>query len=281
MKGQIIKLVKDNYYVKYKDMIIHCKARGLFKKDKVTFLVGDWVKFDLSLKVITEVLPRQNELIRPAIANVDQVIILISVKEPNFSSLVLDKMLTTIEFNNIKPIICVTKLDLLKKTKEKKMIRNIMQYYKKIGYHLYTNKQLYRLKRIFKDKITVLTGQSGVGKSTLLNRLSKNLNLETKKVSRKLATGKHTTKHVELFEVGRGLVADTPGFSALTLMDMTKEDIRDQFSEFNKAKDKCKYRNCFHIDEADCAIKKMVAQGTILATRYENYKKLIKEGKND
>jgi ribosome biogenesis GTPase len=183
-------------------------------------------------------------------------------------------MIAVIEFNNLKPIICFTKLDLLN-IKEKKEIRNIFKYYKSIGYKVYTNQQLFRLKRIFKNKITVFTGQSGVGKSSLLNMLNKHLNLKTGDISRALERGKNTTRHVELLELRKGLVADTPGFSAIDLIDMTREDIRNNFVEFNKYKDKCEYRDCFHLDEKKCAIKQAVANDKILLSRYNNYKKFM------
>jgi len=275
MRGQIIKLISDNYYVKYNNEIILCKSRGKFKKDNINLLVGDYVDFDLGDKVITNILPRKNELVRPSISNIDQAMILVSVKEPEFSSLLLDKMLTIIEFNNIKPIICFTKLDLLTTFNDKRLIKQYIGYYKKNGYKVLTNNQLFWLKRLFRNKVTVFTGQSGVGKSSLLNKINNKLNIKIAPISIALGRGKHTTRHVELLELCGGLIADTPGFSALDFIDMTKEDIRDNFIEFNKYKEKCEYRNCFHLNESDCEIKKMVEKRKILPSRYDNYKKFI------
>ncbi len=275
MQGQIIKLISNNYYVRYNKEIILCKIRGRFKLDNITPLVGDYVEFDLHDKVIDKILPRKNELVRPPISNIDQAMIIISVKEPAFSPLLLDKLLVIISYNNIKPIICFTKLDLLTDINDKKQIRKYMNYYKKIGYPVYTNKQLFRIKHLFKNKVTVFTGQSGVGKSSLLNTINKKLNLQTAPISSALGRGKHTTRHVELLTLKGGLVADTPGFSALDLDNISNEDIRDNFIEFNKYKDQCEYRNCLHQNEPNCTIKELVDKGIILPSRYDSYLKLI------
>ena len=151
------------------------------------------------------------------------------------------------------------------------------KYYQKIGYLVFTNQQIRKLKTIFKDKITVLTGPSGVGKSTLLNKLDVNLKLQTGVISKALKKGKHTTRHVELFSLYEGLIADTPGFTSLELTNMTKEDVRKNMIEFDKYKDQCRYRNCFHLKGSNCQIRKMVNKGQILESRYQNYKKFIKE----
>ncbi len=275
MKGIIIKIINDNYYVKYEKNILLCKARGKFRKDNINPLVGDVAEFDIGDKVITNIENRKNELIRPSICNVDQAVILMSVKEPEFSSLLLDKMLTIIDYNNVKPIICFTKFDLLKADNDKKLIRNYIKYYEKIGYQVFTNRYLFWLKRIFKNKLSVFTGQSGVGKSSLLNKIDKKLNLKTAPISASLGRGKHTTRHAELLELCGGLIADTPGFSALEFTGMSKEDIRDNFVEFNKYKDNCEYRNCLHLNENNCEIKRMVDKNQILLSRYQNYIKFI------
>lgn len=277
MEGQIIKLISDNYYVKNNDKLYMCKCRGLFRKNNISPLVGDYVIFNEIDNIIKEVLPRRNELIRPPICNIDQAMIVISVKKPDFDTNLLDKLLTIIEYNHIKPIICLTKLDLLKDPNEKKMIRQYLKYYRYIGYKVYTNKQLFRLKNIFKHRVTVFTGQSGVGKSTLLNFLDKKLSLKTNEISTSLGRGKHTTRHVELLSLCNGLIADTPGFSALDFIGMTKEDIRNNFIEFNNYKHQCQYQDCFHINEQDCAIKKAITKKQILLSRYNNYKKFINE----
>ena len=207
---------------------------------------------------------------RPTIANVDQAIIVTSVEVPAFSSNLLNKLITVIEYNNIKPIIYISKLDLID---DKKEINEIIKYYQEIGYEVYTDYN--DIKKILKDKITVLTGQSGAGKSTLLNRLDSNLNLEVNEVSYALGRGKHTTRHTELISVCGGYVADTPGFSSINLNDMDVTFIRDNFIEFNKYRHLCEYSDCMHNLEENCYIKKLVLENKILKSRYEDYLNFI------
>lgn len=276
MIGKIIKIISNDYTVKLDNNdIITVKARGVFRNKNITPLVGDNVKVDINKKVIDEILTRKNELIRPPVSNIDQAIIVTSCLNPDFSSNLLDKMLTIIEYNNIKPIIIITKYDLLSDTK---YIDYIIGYYKSIGYQVFINNEIDEIKKLFKNKVTILTGQTGVGKSSLINKLG-NMNLKTNEISKALGRGKHTTRHVELYDLFDGLIADTPGFSSLSFIDMTKEYIRDNFIEFNSYKDKCKYRDCMHINEDECEIKRKVEENIILKERYENYKKFIDEKK--
>ena len=274
MQGRIIKLVSNDYtvYAEKKEYI--CKSRGLFRNQNIKPVVGDIVDFDEKNNYILKVYPRKNSLIRPLVSNIDQAIIVSNVK-PTFDTNLLDKLLCIIEYNNILPIICFTKLDLLNE-EELKDINDKINYYKKIGYKVFTNTELDEIKKIFKDKTTVLTGQTGAGKSTLINRLDSNFNLETGEISKALGRGRHTTRHVELHKLYDGLVADTPGFSNVEFIDMTKEDIRDNFIEFNEYKDKCKFRDCMHNNEQVCEVKNKVLDNTILKSRYENYLKFIK-----
>ncbi|MDD3186922.1 MAG: ribosome small subunit-dependent GTPase A [Bacilli bacterium] len=273
MKGLIVKNISNDYTVLANNNLYVCKSRGKLRIEQITPLVGDIVDFDENNNYILSIYKRKNSLVRPPVANIDQVLIVTSCKDPDFSSNLLDKLLVIIEYNKIKPVICFTKLDLLK-TNEINRISNIMNYYKSIGYDVYDNNNLDLLKAIFKNKITVFTGQSGAGKSTLLNKLDKNLNLKTDQISHALGRGKHTTRHVELLKVMDGLIADTPGFSAISLNDMSKEDIRDNFIEFNNYKDKCEYRDCMHIHEENCNIRNNIS---VLSSRYENYIKFIEE----
>jgi len=274
MNGKIIKILSNDYTIKLdNDDIITCKARGVFRNQNITPLVGDNVIVDINKKIIEKILERKNELIRPPVANIDQALIVTSVKKPDFSSNLLDKLINIIEFNNIKPIIVFTKYDLLDDTK---YIDDIINYYKSIGYMVFINNQIDEIKKIFEDKITILTGQTGAGKSTLINKIS-NLNLKTDEISISLGRGKHTTRHTELYDILGGLIADTPGFSSVSFIDMTKEDVRDNFIEFNKYKDKCKYRDCMHINEDVCEIKAKVKENIILKERYENYIKFIND----
>ena len=274
MKGLIVKQVSNDYTVKIDNNLLICKPRGKFRKLGTSPLVGDIVEVDVSNKVITEIYKRKNYLERPSIANVDQALIVTSVHIPNFSSNLLDKLITIIEFNNIKPIICFTKLDLISGN-ELDEIKKIQDYYRSIGYQVYNNTDE-SIKDIFKDKITVFAGQSGAGKSSLINMLDNTLNLKTSEVSLALGRGKHTTRHTELLNVLGGLIADTPGFSLIDFNDMTKEDIRDNFVEFNKYKEFCKYKDCLHEFEQNCEVKNKVKEKVILESRYQNYLKFIK-----
>lgn len=278
MNGKIVKILSNDYTVLSNDKFYICKPRGKFRNLNIVPVVGDNVIFDEINKYILEILPRHNILVRPPVANIDQCVIVTSVKEPDFSSNLLDKLLTIIEFNNIKPVICFTKLDKLNE-QEKMNINEIMSYYKKIGYDIYDNCDLTNLKKIFLNKITVFTGQSGAGKSTLLNRLDNNLNLKTDEISLALNRGKHTTRHVELLSIYGGYVADTPGFSAVSFLEMSNSDIRDNFIEFNLYRDNCEYKDCMHNSEINCEIKKRVQNNEILKSRYENYLKFIQKEK--
>ena len=275
MVGKIIKQISNDYTVKVDDRLYICKARGKFRKMNITPLVGDNVVIDEENNYILEILDRINELDRPSISNIDQTVIVTSVQIPDFSSNLLDKLLTIIEFNNIKPIICFTKLDLISEEKLNS-IKEIMKYYKSIGYEVYSNTDS-NLKNIFKDKITVFAGQTGAGKSSLLNRLDSSLNLEIGEVSIALGRGRHTTRHTELIPVLGGLIADTPGFSQIDFRGMKNSDIRDNFIEFNEYRDNCEYKDCMHISEKKCFIKEMVENNAIMKSRYENYLKFVEK----
>ena len=272
MIGKIVKQISNDYTVKVDNKLYTCKARGKFKHDGITPLVGDNALIDLDNKLLLEILPRKNELIRPSIANVDQAVIVASNKIPEFSLELLDKLLCIIEYNNIKPIIYVSKIDLLTDI-EINNLNKILDYYRNIGYKVYTD---LTIKEVFKDKVTVFVGQSGAGKSTLLNKLDSKLSLITGEVSEALGRGRHTTRHVELIETLDGLIADTPGFSKMSFIGMTKEDIRDNFIEFNNYRELCRYKDCMHNKEDECEIKKQI-DNNILKTRYYNYIKFIKE----
>lgn len=276
MQGKIIKQVSNDYTVLANNRKYICKSRGKFRNMNIIPLVGDLVEFNENDNYILKIYPRKNELIRPSVSNVDQVMIITSVKRPDFSANLLDKLLVLIEFYDIEPIIIFTKIDLLSE-KEKQKFDEIKKYYEKIGYKCFINTELDKIKVLFKDKVTVFTGQSGAGKSTLLNHLNIHLNLETNEISEALGRGKHTTRHTELLFIENGMVADTPGFSSLSLSMMTSMDIRDNFRDFNKYRDLCKYRDCMHDKEDNCIIKDKVESKDILKSRYENYIKFIYE----
>lgn len=276
MIGKIIKIVSNDYTVLMDNQEYVCKARGKFRALRVTPVVGDNVEFDKNKKYILDILKRKNELNRPMVSNVDQALIVVSVKEPDLDLYLLDKLLCLIEFHNIEPIICFTKLDLLEDTKP---IIELKKYYQTIGYKVFDNSELQAISTIFKDKISVITGQSGAGKSTLLNLLNEELHLDTKEISKALGRGKHTTRHTELLPLLGGWCADTPGFSSLAFYDMNDSDIRDNMIEFNQYRDKCEYKDCMHKKEENCEIKRQLDRN-ILRSRYENYLKFIskKEG---
>ena len=272
MEGQIVKILSNLYTVNSDGKIYECHSRGKFRNDNITPMVGDYVKFDSDNNYILEILPRRNELERPLVSNIDQGLIVTSLKGPDFSTNLLDKLLVVMEYHKIKPIICLTKNDLLN-SNEKKEIKKYVKYYKSLGYKVLYNTNLFRIKRLFKGKTTVFTGQSGAGKSTLINKLDKRLNLETGEISKALGRGKHTTRFVQLIELFGGKVVDTPGFSMIEFNGMTKEDIRDSFIEFKKHP--CPFKDCMHLTEKECRVKKEVEKNNILESRYEDYKKFI------
>lgn len=276
LKGQIVKILSNLYFVESNGEIFECRSRGKFRHMDLTPVVGDFVLFDEEEKYILEVLERKNVLVRPMVSNIDQAFIVTSVKQPDFSSYLLDKLLVLMYHHHIKPIICITKYDLLEKD-ERKEIDAIIKYYKKQGYQVIKNHQLFKIRRMFKGKTTVFTGQTGAGKSTLLNKLDKRLSLEVGEISKALGRGRHTTRHVELIHVWKGNVLDTPGFSSLDLTDISKEEIKDAFKEFERIT--CFYQDCFHLKEKECLVKEAVDNGKILASRYENYTRFLNERK--
>ncbi len=273
--GRIIKQLSNDYFVDIGNEVVVCKPRGKFRNLGITPLVGDFVTIDYENCYLLEIEKRKNELIRPSIANVTQALIVNSVEIPEFSSNLLDKLLVTIEYNHVKPIICFTKLDLVSE-KVKEEIKKYQEYYRKIGYSVYNNDDP-KLKEILKDNVTVFAGQSGAGKSTLLNMLDSSLDLKTGEVSQALGRGKHTTRHVELIPLYGGLVADTPGFSALDFKDYEDTAIRDGFIEFSHYNEFCKYRDCMHQQEEECGVKEAYKSGEILPSRYENYLKFLEK----
>ncbi len=282
-QGKIIKALSGFYYVQNDTGIYMCKARGKFRNSDLKPLVGDNVDFqieNLTEGYILNIYPRSNSLIRPNVSNVDQAVIVVSAKEPDFSTLLLDKFLLLVEHMNIKPIICITKMDLVSSDDP---IFQYIQDYKNAGYHVYPVSNdidgINSIKGVFKNKQSVITGQSGVGKSTLLNTLNNQLHLQTNDISKALGRGKHTTRHVELVEIEEGLVADTPGFSSLEL-DMTLNEIANAYHDFNELSKMCKFRGCLHDSEPGCKVKEAVQHGFITTYRYEHYKMFLQELKN-
>lgn len=275
-QGRIIKALSGFYYVEDGHEIVRCRARGKFRKDEITPLVGDFVEYQDDY--IMDLLPRKNFLIRPPICNIDQALIVSSSKEPEFSSALLDKFLLVIEYLKIEPIIVISKMDL-----ENSNIQKYIDDYRKAGYRVYEisskdNQGINDLKSVFKNKVTVITGQSGVGKSSLLNTLDIDLNLETNEISKSLGRGKHTTRHVELIKMYDGYIGDTPGFSSLEL-DIPPEELAVAYHDFASYSHDCKFRGCLHDSEPKCGVKQAVADGMISKERYEHYLTNLQEVK--
>ena len=274
MTGKIIRIISNLYTVSANNIEYECRARGKFRNDELTPLVGDIVIFDAEQNYILEIKERKNCLERPTIANVDSCIIVSSCKRPDFSALLLDKMITNVMLKDVRPIICFSKYDLM--TEEEQLEFNkIIEYYNSIGIPTFINSQIESLMETIKDEIVVLTGQTGVGKSTLLNKINPEFNLATNDISEALGRGKHTTRHVELFEVGSSLIADTPGFSALDVNKDEMLNIRFTFPEFEN--DECKFSDCKHLCEKGCRVLEQVSEGSILPSRYESYKRMMTE----
>ena len=278
MKGQIIKINSDLYSVSCDNIVYPCKCRGIFRKEHITPVVGDYVLFNKDKKLIEEVLPRKNIFQRPKVSNIDQAFLITSLKQPDFSLNLLDKFIALMEINSVEAIICITKKDLLD-DQEFIDIKKTLDYYEKIGYKVIYNTELDKIKDLLKDKTSVFTGQTGAGKSSLLNKLNPNWNLEVGEISLALGRGKHTTRVVELFDFLGGKVMDTPGFSALDLNNYSKEQIRDAFREFRMYP--CPFKDCNHVGEKECVVKKEVLENNILKSRYLNYLNFIGVDKNE
>lgn len=265
-KGKIIRIISNLYSILVNDTIIEARARGKFRKDEISPMVGDEVIIDIEKKYIIEILPRKNYLTRPNISNIDLVICVTSTKEPDLSLNLLDKQLAFLALHNIPSMICFTKYDLLNDS-EKQEINNLKEYYQSIGITVVINSEITKIKEILKGKEVGLLGQSGAGKSSLVNKLG-NYDIKTQKISKALGRGIHTTRHVEIYKVSDFYLIDTPGFSALDLNFTTKDNLKNGFIEFQNYE--CRFKDCKHYKEIDCGIKEEVGK-SILPSRYENY----------
>ncbi len=288
MQGKIIKGIAGFYYVYIeKQGIYECKAKGIFRNKSIKPLVGDNVQIDIIDEQqkqgnITRILERKNELIRPAVANIDQAMIVFAVKKPDPNLNLLDRFLVMMEFQNIETIICFNKTDMGEET----FIEELKKIYVGAGYRVMfasaaQNRGIEKVKAALKGKSTVFAGPSGVGKSSILNALAEDYKMETGAVSKKIGRGRHTTRHSEIFNIGEGsYVFDTPGFSSLFVPGMTKEKLEDCFPEFIQYKNRCRFVGCAHINEPDCQIKKALQERKISPGRYENYKLMYGELKD-
>ncbi|MDQ0217124.1 ribosome small subunit-dependent GTPase A [Peribacillus cavernae] len=283
-EGKIIKALSGFYYVLDGEQTIQCRGRGLFRKNKVNPLVGDYVVYQAENPAegyILEIKERKNELVRPPIANVDQAILVFSAVEPDFSSNLLDRFLVLIEDNEIEPVICISKMDIVPDSK-RPGLEEYVKDYAAMGYPILTTSSVTTdgtllLMPYLQNKTSVFAGQSGVGKSSLLNAINPELGLKTNDISSHLGRGKHTTRHVELIHIGAGLVADTPGFSSLEFLEIEAERLSYCFPDIYKTGEKCKFRGCLHDKEPKCAVKKAVETSEIRPYRYEHYLQFLEE----
>lgn len=285
-KGQIRKALSGFYYVLDEDgqRYVQCRGRGVFRNRQITPLVGDFVEYKADNDregTILDIEERKNELVRPPIANIDQAILVFSAKQPDFHPLLLDRFLVAVESFNIQPVICLTKTDLMSESERTELDRYADEY-RTIGYEVIESfiddpSLQARLMPVLEGKTSVLAGQSGVGKSTLLNTILPSLQLKTDDISQALNRGKHTTRHVELISVNGGLLADTPGFSSFDFEQLDKEQLSACFPEMEERSGGCKFRECLHLNEPKCAIKKAVETGDIPEYRYKHYLKFLEE----
>lgn len=278
MKGTIIKILSKDYTLHLQDG--KNVTAMTFKKARLDIrpVIGDEVECEChdGQWGITKVLPRRNMLYRPACANIDQVLIVMSVKDPDFSAVLVDRLSFLIVHAGMQPMLCITKCDLGINEETEERIREYEAGPMKV---IRTGKDFLdpELAGILKGKVTVLTGQSGAGKSSLLNKLEPSFHLATQEISKALGRGKHTTRHSELHEVAGGLVADTPGFSSLDFSRMSAEDLADSVLEFRPYTGTCRFNDCVHQNEPGCSIKQAVEEGRIPRVRYQNYLEILKQ----
>lgn len=285
MKGKIMKGIAGFYYVYVEACgVYECKAKGVFRKDNQKPLVGD----DVELEVLDEenkkgnivrLLERRNSLIRPAVANVDQALVIFSVDNPKPNYMLLDRFLVTMEQAKVPVNICFNKKDLAGAQE----LDFLYSTYTRGGYHVVLcsareEENMEEIRRLLLGKTTVVAGPSGVGKSSITNRMQSQVYMETGEISRKLGRGKHTTRHSQIIPVGENTyLVDTPGFSSLYLENMEKEELKQYFPEFGKYEGQCRFQGCVHIHEPDCAVKEALSQGEISALRYGDYVNLYEE----
>lgn len=285
MQGKIMKGIAGFYYVHVEGYgVYECKAKGIFRKEGVKPLVGDNVELDVldeaeKLGNIRQILPRKSALLRPAVANVDQALVLFAIVKPNPNFNLLDRFLIHMERQQLPTVICFNKEDIAS-DQEKEALR---RSYETCGYQVLfisvlENRGVEQVKTILEGKTTTLAGPSGVGKSSLINRLAPHISMETGEISEKIARGRHTTRHSEIIPLGRETyIMDTPGFTSLAIPDITKEELGGYYPEFQEYEPFCKFRGCAHLSEPSCGVKEAVEAGKISQVRYENYKILYRE----
>ena len=285
LQGTIIKGYSGFYYVACEGTVYECSLRGKNRKKSVKFLPGDKVTFTAdgdSLKggAIEEVLPRKNELLRPPVANLDQLVILAAVYDPLPDLRLIDRLTVFAKWNQITPVIIFNKCDLVSEDEQQKLV----DVYKASGFPVYmcstvTGQGIADIKAVLHGKMSVLAGNSGVGKTSLMNAISDKWELATGEISDNSKRGKHTTRHVELFQMDKDtLIADTPGFSSLILPeDIKREELSRLFPEFLSRLGDCRFATCMHKNEPDCAVKEALENGEIAQSRYDNYLAFLEE----
>ncbi len=287
MQGKIIKGIAGFYYVYTAAGLIECKAKGIFRKEKLKPLVGDNVEIELVDESgltgnVVEILPRKNALIRPAAANIDQALVIFAIVKPNPNYNLLDRFLITMEKQNFPCVICFNKKDIADEAEKQELI----DAYGSCGYQVLfvsgTMQQgIDEIRAYLEGKTTVVAGPSGVGKSTIINALYPEANMETGEISKKIERGKHTTRHAQLFALSDDtFIMDTPGFTSLSLGDMEKEELQSFYPEFAQYEKNCRFGGCAHLSEPVCGVKDALEQGKISRVRYENYAVLYEELKN-
>ena len=288
MQGKIVKGISGFYYVHVVESgIYECKAKGIFRQQKMKPLVGDDVEIDIISEEkktgnVAAILPRKNALIRPAVANVDQALLIFAAASPNPNFNLLDRFLVMMGRQDVPVILCFNKCDLI--TEEQK--QEIESIYEASGCKILfvsAKKELglNALQEILEGKTTTVAGPSGVGKSSLINLLAPEACMETGEISKKIERGRHTTRHAELIQLkGDGYIMDTPGFSSLYLPEMEKEELQDCYPEFAAYEPYCRFQGCSHISEPDCGVKEALSEGKIHPVRYENYCQLYGELKD-
>ena len=285
MTGKIIKGIAGFYYVYVEGKgIYECHAKGIFRNEKIKPLVGDNVEMEVLDEKdmegsILKILPRSSTLIRPAVANVDQAMIIFAIVKPNPNFNLLDRFLIRMERQHLPTVICFNKQDIASPEEKEALLKA----YETCGHRVLfisvlENEGLEQVKNILAGRTTTVAGPSGVGKSSLINRLSPEANMETGEISAKIERGRHTTRHSEIIALGEETyIVDTPGFTSLDISEITKEELGQYYPEFVQYEPYCKFRGCAHITEPSCGIKDAVSDGRISRVRYENYKVLYQE----